>query len=174
MARKKRYQYMAEDELLEAERPSRSQKKRDSTALQKLGEELVALPLSKVKGLPITAEMLEALELMAKITDREGRRRQMQYIGKLMRECPADELRTALDVLRQGHHEDTAKFHHAERLREALLTANEQEEQHILSQLPQEAQADIQKLTLHARKENSTTAKRALFRKLYAVLNAQA
>ncbi len=169
MAKKRRYQY-EEGNFDEDERPSRSQKKRDSTALQKIGEELVALPLSKAKKLPIPAELLEALELMARINDREGRRRQMQYIGKLMRECAVDELRVALDNLKQGHNEDTAKFHHAEKLREALLTADAQEQERIILSLPEAEQDEVRELVLKACKDNSTTSKRVLFRKLRSVV----
>ncbi len=171
MARKKRYQYVdMENDFEEYERPSRSQKKRDSTALQKIGEELVELPLNKVKFLPITPELQEALELMARISDREGRRRQMQYIGKLMRENSADELRIALDNLKQGHNEDTAKFHHAEKLREALLDADNKEQDSILLQLPENSRDELRELVQKAIKENSTTSKRVLFRKLRSVL----
>ncbi len=174
MAKKNRYQYAKEDDQWEQERPSRSQKKRDSTALQKMGEELVALPLAKVKQLPIDAELLEALELMARISDREGRRRQMQYIGKLMRECSVDELRVALDNLRQGHNEATAHFHHAERLREALLSANKPEQENLLQSWSKVERLEILKLVEQAKKENSTAAKRTLFRKLHDLLQKEA
>ncbi len=170
MAKKKRYQYAQENDQLEQERPSRSEKKRQSTALQKLGEELVALPLAKAKKLPMDPELLEALELMARINDKEGRRRQMQYIGKLMRECSVDELRLALDTLRQGHNESTAHFHHAERLREALLAANVQEQEALLNGFASDDRLEIITFVERAVKENSTATKRALFRKLYDVL----
>ncbi len=173
MAKKKRYQYAAADEQWEQERPSRSQKKRDSTALQKLGEELVALPLNKVKQLPISAELYEALELMARINDREGRRRQMQYIGKLMRECSVDELRAELDSVRQGHNEVTAHFHHAERLRETLLLANAEEQLELLKSWPEAERLEVLDLVKRAIKENSTATKRALFRKIHTVLQEQ-
>ncbi len=173
MARKKQYQFeLSIDDIEEntIEKPSRSQKKRDSTALQKIGEELVALPLSKVKRLPISPELLEAFELMARISNKEGRRRQMQYIGKLMRECSLDELRPALDSLRQGSNEGAARLQHAERLREALLTADSQEEERIIKQWPTEEHDEIYSLLSRARKEDATHAKRALFRKLHSLL----
>ncbi len=169
MAKKKRYQ-IKENELDLDERPSRSQKKRDSTALQKIGEELVAMSFNKAKKLPLTPELLEALELMTRISDKEGRRRQMQYIGKLMRECDLEELSPALEALRQGHSEDTAKFHHAEKMRESLLSADSAELERLLSPFQADAQEELKVLIARAKAEHSPAAKRELFRKLHEVL----
>lgn len=166
MARKKRYQWdvtAGEDGDL---KPSRSQKKRDSTALQDLGAELVKLPVTRLKHLPLTPDLDEALRLMARLTDHEGRRRQLQYIGKLMRECDAEALRAALDTLRQGHTQDNAAFHHAEHLRDALLAAPAAEAARILAPWP-EAADELQALLARAKEENGPPhARRALFRRL--------
>ena len=67
------------------ERPSRSAKKRASTALQNLGEELAALKPADRQKLDLPPELAEALEMLDRITDREARRRQKQFIGKVMR-----------------------------------------------------------------------------------------
>ncbi len=69
------------------ERPSRSQKKRDSTALQKTGEELLRLSPAKLAGLPLPEDLKKALADCAAMKNREAKRRQMQYIGRLMREA---------------------------------------------------------------------------------------
>ena len=165
MARKKRYQWDVEAEEGVGEAPSRSQKKRDSTALQALGEELAALPVARLGKLPLTPDLDEALRLMARLTDREGKRRQLQYIGRLMRECDAEPLRAALEQLHKGHTEDTAAFHHAERVREALLSADKAEQDRLLAPWP-EAAEELRALIARAKTENAPHAKRALFRKL--------
>ncbi len=121
MAPRKRYQWQ-DGSLQEADdSPSRSEKKRRSAALQTLGEELAALPPAAQNDMPLSPDMREALALLARITDREGRRRQMQFIGRLMREEDADAIREALAARSAGHQADTARFHRAEQWRDRLL-----------------------------------------------------
>ena len=81
---------------------SRSQRKRDSTALQDLAEELTRLAPGLWRDLPLTPELLDALHMWRRIGDREGRRRQLQYLGRLMREADAAAIASALAALREG------------------------------------------------------------------------
>lgn len=85
--------------------PSRSQKKRDSTALQQRGADIAALAPARRRRLPLPEELDEALRHYDSITNREGRRRQMQFIGRIMREMDEDvrtALLEALDSLQEG------------------------------------------------------------------------
>ena len=84
MPRKKQYQWDVETNGQEApEQLSRSAKKRQSSALQDLGAELTKLPVNELDRLPLTPDLLEALRLYARISNREGKRRQLQFIGRL-------------------------------------------------------------------------------------------
>lgn len=121
MAPRKRYQWQDGALREDDDSPSRSEKKRRSAALQTLGEELAALPPAAQADMPLSPDMREALSLLARITDREGRRRQMQFIGRLMREEDADAIREALAARSAGHQADTARFHRAEQWRDRLL-----------------------------------------------------
>lgn len=104
------------------ERPSKSQLKREMTALQALGEQLLTLTPAKLRGLPIPKELVEAVELAQRIqSSREGLRRQRQYIGRLMREIDAQPLRDALAVDGAAHRAAVAAMHAAEHWRERLL-----------------------------------------------------
>ena len=103
------------------QRPSKSQLKREMTALQDLGEELMRLPQAKLRELPLPEKLYEAIELAQRIRDREGLRRQRQYIGKLMRDVDAAPLRDALSKDGAGHRAEVAAMHGAERWRERLL-----------------------------------------------------
>lgn len=67
--------------------PSRSQLKRDSLALQAKGEELANLSNARQAKLPLTPELKEALGCFRSLSTHEARRRQLQYIGRLMREA---------------------------------------------------------------------------------------
>jgi len=73
--------------------PSKSQRKRDATALQDLGEQLVKLTPTQLSRVPLPDELRAAVRLARSITQRGGHKRQLQYIGKLMRQL--DEVETA-------------------------------------------------------------------------------
>lgn len=83
----------------ETERPSRSAKKRASTALQNLGEELAALKPAERQKLNLPPELEEALEMLDRLTNREAQRRQKQYVGRIMREVDAEAIQEALQNL---------------------------------------------------------------------------
>lgn len=83
--------------------PSKSQRKRDATALQDLGEQLVKLTPAQLSRVPLPDELLAAVRLARSITQRGGHKRQLQYIGKLMRqlgEAETEAIRAALGTLR--------------------------------------------------------------------------
>lgn len=88
MAKKNRFLY-DENAGEEEKRISRSQKKRDSTSLQKIGEELANLAPAKLAGMPLTEDLAEAFAEYRRIKNKEAKRRQIQYIGRLMREAQA-------------------------------------------------------------------------------------
>ena len=154
MPPKKRYQWDTKDSEFEDDRPSRSQKKRDSTALQRMGEELTTLGSSVLAKMPLTPNIREAVLEWQRLSSHEGRRRQMQYIGRLMREeADPQAVRDALDAIKLGHTGETASFKRSEKLRDDLMNATE-----------------IRDLTAKARNEREHSrpphAYRALFRKL--------
>lgn len=198
MPRKKNYQWRSGDEYnadrQENRPPSRSAEKRRSLALQELGEELARLSPAACRELDLPPELSEALALYARIRDREGRRRQMQYIGRLMRETDAEALRAALAARSQISAAATARFHEIEQWRDRLLAAPDTELDELLAALTRvetrgEAQdeaheaesvtagadalptpEELRRLTLEARREQAghraPHASRALFRAL--------
>lgn len=90
MARKKRYQYEEnkdDDDFF----VSRSQKKRDSTLLQTIGEEIVLLPQFKLDKLPLSEDLQIAIQEHKRLSNKEAKRRQLQYIGRLMREAQIED-----------------------------------------------------------------------------------
>lgn len=103
------------------ERPSKSQLKREMTALQELGEQLLGLPLAKLRTLPVPEKLYDAIELAQRIRDREGLRRQRQYIGRLMRDVDPEPIRDALSLHGSAHRAEVSAMHAAERWRERLL-----------------------------------------------------
>jgi ribosome-associated protein len=108
----------------EYDRPSKSQLKREMDALQKLGEALVNEPRDRVKRVPMPEDVRDAILECQQITNHEGRRRQMQYVGKKMRTLDADEIaiiQKTIDSWRGASKAETAAMHALERRREKLL-----------------------------------------------------
>jgi len=117
---------------LEAERtggvPSRTELKKESTELQKLGEDLLTLRSDLKAKLDLPDSLVEALDHVRTITNFEGRRRQMQYVGKLMRHLePAtlQSVRDALEEQRGGSAQQTLALHMAEKWRDDLIAKDD-------------------------------------------------
>ncbi len=82
------------------DKKSRTQKKNEDRALQRLGEKLVALQPGQLKSMELPDELLTAIKSAHKIKKHGARRRQMQYIGALMRHIDPQPIETALDRIR--------------------------------------------------------------------------
>ena len=82
---------------------SRTQKKIEDRALQSLGEQLVALPIGRLKAMELPDDLLTAIELAHKIKSHSARRRQIQYIGALMRHIDPQPIEAALERIRSGN-----------------------------------------------------------------------
>ena len=101
--------------------PSKSQRKRDSTALQKMGAELVALSADRLKKIEMPENLRDALLDAQRFTKNEAKRRQMQLVGKIMRSVETEPLQAALDEVNGVSAAATAKQHRLERLRARLM-----------------------------------------------------
>lgn len=106
-------------------KPSKSQQKRDMTALQKLGEELVLQSAERLERVDMPDDLRTAIADARRITDHEGRRRQMQFIGRLMRDVDPGPIRAALDAWTGASRAETNLLHELERWRERLLADDE-------------------------------------------------
>lgn len=104
------------------DRPSKSQVKRDMLALTELGKQLVDLSPERLRQLPLPEALYDAIRLAQRTTSREGLRRQIHYVGKLMRaDIDADAIRRQLDTWAHGSREETRNQHRLEALRDLLL-----------------------------------------------------
>src|ERR1035437_4329441 len=102
--------------------PSKTQRKQQMEDLQTLGEELVALSSDRVKRIDIPESLRDAVREAQRMTrPDEAKRRQMQYIGKLMRNVDCEPIRATLALVRGESASETAKLHRLERLRTELL-----------------------------------------------------
>ena len=103
------------------ERPSKTRLKQASHELQDLGEAVVALPDARIDALAIDETLLDAIRQFKKTRTHEGRRRQMQYIGKLMRIHDIEPIRQAVTDMQLGRAKDSLALHDTERWRAELL-----------------------------------------------------
>ena len=115
-------------ELKGTDEQSRTDLKRESAELQKLGEELLTLRADLLERLVLSEKLKDAVLEAKRITNFEGKRRQMQFIGKLMRLVdPAvlDTVRSALSEQTSGSAQENLILHLAESWRERLLGAED-------------------------------------------------
>lgn len=100
---------------------SKSEIKRDAEALKKLGEQLVNLPKVQLDKIQLDEKLLDAIELAQRL-QKEAKRRQLQYIGKQLRNIDVEPIQEALAKLENRHSQQQAMFHRLEKLRDNLLT----------------------------------------------------
>lgn len=124
------------------EKPSKSQVKRDLLALQALGKRVVELSPERVKQLPISEKLEDAVLLAQRTTSREGRRRQIHYVGKLMRDAPAQAIFDQIETWEKGSDADTAYMHALERDRDRLLADDDA----LTAWLDKHPETDVQAL----------------------------
>lgn len=134
---------------------SRTDLKRESTELQKLGEELLTLRGDLLARLALSDKFKDAIADAKRITNFEGKRRQMQFIGKLMRLLEPDVLasvRAALDEQANGSAAENLVLHQSEQWRDRLL-ADENAAQDWLAQHPATDSQQLRALVRQARKD---------------------
>ncbi|WP_228975659.1 ribosome biogenesis factor YjgA [Paraburkholderia gardini] len=151
------------------DRPSKSQLKRDMHALQELGEALIALPKDALKRMPMPEALNDAVREARRITDHEGKRRQVQYVGRVMRgllDAETAALRTALDSYKGINKAETARLHWIERTREKLL-ADDAALTGFIRQHPAADPQEGRTLIRNARKEQQQARPPRYFRELF-------
>ena len=156
----------------EYERPSKSEAKRESDALQKLGALLVDAPRDRVKRVPMPEDVLEAILMCQTITNHEGRRRQMQFVGKKMRTLDEEEvaiIQRAIDSWKGASKSETAALHALERRREKLL-ADDGALTALLAEHPDLDVQHLRTLIRNARKEQAESKPPKAYREIFQIL----
>lgn len=150
-------------------RPSKSQRKRDMVALQKLGESLLELAPEQLERMDLPEDLAEAVRFYHTLKDKEARRRQLQFIGTVMRKIDPEPLRQAMDELDQLRYRQAEEFHQIEEWRDALVEGDRE----VLTELVGRFGLDAQQLNRLARQAAAEKAAgkpskngRALFRLL--------
>jgi len=156
------------------ERPSKSQLKREMTALQKLGEALVDAPRDRVKKVPMPEDVLEAILECQQISSHEGRRRQLQFVGKKMRTLSEEEtaiIQKTVDGWRGTSKSEAAALHAIERQRERLL-ADDNALTDLCAQQPTLNVQQLRTLIRNARKEQADNKPPKAYREIFQILKS--
>jgi ribosome-associated protein len=165
----------------EGEGPSRTELKEASAKLQALGEELLTLRQDLFDGLPIPEKLRDAITEAKRITHLEARRRQKQYIGRLMHDLDEAELAAVAEALRiqEGRSaQATRRLHLAERWREELI-AEDARLGAWLTQFPRTDAQQLRALIRQARKDardgkpGEAVRQGRAYREIFALLTAQ-
>lgn len=104
-----------------ADAPSKTRLKKDAHERQRLGAALAELADDRLAALELPDRLRDALHEYRRTRSHEGRRRQLQYVGKLMRDVDAEPIREAVAASRIGSARETLALHRAERWRDELL-----------------------------------------------------
>ena len=159
------------------EKKSKSQVKREMTALQKLGEQLAGLTEDQIRKIELPEELREALLFAKTMRKHEALRRQMQYIGTLMRDIDPEPVERAIDTALHGHRVQQRVFQQVEEWRDELLKGNDAILEELIDRFPAADHQHLRQLTLNARKEivqnKPPKSSRTLFRYLRALLDEE-
>lgn len=139
-------------------RPSKTRLKKQMHDLQALGKELDEMPAHRLKAIVGMPEsLLDALLDLKRTRSHEGRRRQLQYIGKIMRGIDAEPLREAVASFKLPGARETLALHTAERWRDRLIAEDDAFTQWMGEHPGTDAQA-LRTLIRNARKDQATAA----------------
>jgi ribosome-associated protein len=155
----------------ENERPSKTRLKREMHDLQALGAQLTQLSRDQIARLDLPEELREAVLFAQQVTGHESRRRQLQYVGKLMRRVDADAIRAGVARVTGASRAAVTLMHRAEQWRDRLLA----DDTTLTDFVARHPEADVQWLrtTIRAaRREHDTQRPPRHARELYRWLHA--
>ncbi|MDU5698143.1 MAG: ribosome biogenesis factor YjgA [Haemophilus parainfluenzae] len=148
---------------------SKSEIKRDAEDLKQLGEKLVNLTKANLTKVPLDDSLKDAIELAQRL-QKEARRRQLQYIGKLLRSIDAEPIREALEKIENKHNQQQAMLHKLEILRDELVTKGDAALTDLLNEHPSADRQQLRNLIRAAQKEKEQNKPSKAYREIYQIL----
>ena len=154
--------------------PSRNELKQQMQDLQELGEAVASLPVDRLDKLKIDERLRDAIDELRRTRSFEGKRRQLQYIGKLMKAEDPEPLREAVASFRVGSATDTLALHQAEYWRDQLL-AGDDALANWVTEYPDTDVQQLRSLVRAARKEKLEPGERRgrAYRDLFKLVKEQ-
>lgn len=173
-------------ELKGTDEASRTDLKKESDALQKLGESLLTLRADLLNGLQLPDKLVEAVAEAKRITNFEGKRRQLQFVGKLMRKLEAQTvqaIKAALETQQKGSASEKERLHVIETWRDRLIDNDEalavwmttfpETDSQQLRALIRQARKDGPGLTQAQISEGQAPRQSRAYRELFQLIKAQ-
>ena len=157
---------MTESDIEIDDLPSRSQLKRDSQELRDMGAQLVQMPNAHLDKIAMDNTLLAAIKEARRLKSNDARRRQIQYIGKLMRNMDLTEIRHSVEKL--NHQSQTFRQYFAmlEQWRDRLIDEGNDAIEEFLTAFPNADRQQIRNLSRQAGREKTGSAKTKLFKYL--------
>jgi len=157
---------MTESDIEIDDLPSRSQLKRDSQELRDMGAQLVQMPNAHLNKITMDSSLMAAIKEARRLKSNDARRRQIQYIGKLMRNMDLTEIRHSVEKL--NHQSQTFRQHFAmlEQWRDRLIDEGNDAIEEFLAAFPNADRQQIRNLSRQAGREKNGSAKSKLFKYL--------
>ena len=149
---------------------SRTQLKKEAIALQKIGEKLVQLADEQLQRMDLPARLTDAICDIRTMTSHGARRRQMQYIGSLMRDVDVAPIEKALLDIEQGDYQRARAFHRVESWRDRLVDGDDEAMTEILDAFPRADRQRLGQLVRSARKEKQKNTPPKSARNLFRYL----
>ena len=150
---------------------SKTKRKQQMHELQDIGEELVELSKEALSKIPMSEDLLDAIKEYKRLNAHEARRRQMQFIGKIMRKEDTAPIREKLEQIRGSSTAATALLHRIERYRTAMIAKDEAITQ-FLSDFPHASVQELRTLVRNTRKEAEQAKPPKSFRELFQFIKA--
>ncbi len=170
MAKRRKEQFDWEDEEQEEIIwVSKSEIKRDAEALKQLGEKLVNLTKTNLEKIPLEENILDAIALAQRL-QKEAKRRQLQYIGKLLRQIDAEPIQEALDKIENKHNHQQALLHKLELLRDELIAKGDEALSNVLNDYPYADRQHLRNLIRAAQKEQAQNKPPKAYREIFQYL----
>ena len=170
MAKRRKEQFDWEDEEQEEIIwVSKSEIKRDAEALKQLGEKLVNLTKTNLEKIPLEENILDAIALAHRL-QKEAKRRQLQYIGKLLRQIDAEPIQEALDKIENKHNHQQALLHKLELLRDELIAKGDEALSNVLNDYPYADRQHLRNLIRAAQKEQAQNKPPKAYREIFQYL----
>ncbi len=149
---------------------SKTKKKKEALSLQVLGERLVELSEEQINDIDLPIEIHNAVKFAKTIKQRGALRRQMQYIGALIRKIDPAPVQEALFNIDQGNYKKAAEFKATEKLRDELIAGNTMLIEEILRKCPDANRQQLTQLARNAKKETENNKPPKAFRALFCYL----
>lgn len=157
--------------------PSKSQLKRMAHEAQEMGERLVELPAKQLAQIEMPPELEEAVMQARNMPSRGAHKRQLQYIGKVMRHIDLEPITRALQRMDDRHHEGVGAFHEIEHMRDRLIDNMDETLEELLNRFPDIDRQHIRQLVRNTqaelKKNKPPKSKRQLFQFLKQIMSEQ-